>query len=443
VDLNFYPLATSQLTEAICPGDSYFFGNQNLTQSGTYTNTLSSSQGCDSIITLFLTVKVLEKYDHVTSGCTGADLSLIPNTSGVSYLWNNGATTDSIVVNSDGTYIVSVSDIANCVIAEETFIVTFGQLSIPAFAIPGIICPGTDLLLTASGSSGNYQWFDDAGGNNLIGTGSTLLLPNIQSDDTVYVSAFQPGIDNCVSFLVPVPFALEDEAVLISADTLICAGNSVELPWGESVIPEMNTSYSHTWQNVVTGCDSLELTVDVGLIFLPPLSIPSSFTIQLGDSVLLVPQIDFIIDSIRWSPAEGLSCTDCLQAWAYPTESTDYEISAWSVDGCLTTAIVRIEVRRDVKFYIPNVFTPDGDGVNDVFTVYGNKEILLVRRLSVFDRWGDALWQGVDFPADGSIGWDGMFRGREMMSGVYAWVCEIEKKDGSRQILKGDVTLVR
>ena len=443
VGLQFFPSANTQLAQAICDGDSYTFGNQTLTQSGTYVNMLSTSHGCDSIVTLFLTVKSKVLLDHVVAGCQGSTVWLNPETPGVSFLWDNALTTDSILVTADGTYTVSVSDIDNCVIAEESFTVTLGQLAPPLFALPAFLCPGSDIQLTATGSSGSYQWFDDALGQHLIGTGSPLVLPHVTQNVTLYVMAYDPTIANCESNLVPVPIVLEPEPTHAVQDEIICAGTSLLLPWGESVTPSADDSYIHAWQNAVTGCDSFDLTVNVALIHLPDVNLPSSFTLQYGDSVLLVPQIDFLVDSVRWSPADGLSCTDCTQPWASPEESTDYQLTAWSIDGCVTTAVISIEVRHDVNIYIPNVFTPNGDGTNDIFTAYGNREVKLVRRLLIYDRWGDAVWQGENFQADGSFGWDGLFRGQPMQPGVMAWVCEIEFADGTTRQFAGDVTLIR
>jgi len=443
VSLQFYPAGNTQLTETICAGESYTFGNQNLTQSGTYENMLFTMNGCDSIVTLFLTVKSKAQVDHVVSGCEGASVSLHPATTGASYLWDNVSTTDSILVAAEGTYTVNVSDIDGCIIAEESFTVTFGQLAAPLVALPAFLCPGNDVLLTATGSSGSYQWFGDALGQNLLGTGSTFVLPDVTQDVTLYVMAFDPAVANCESNLVPVVIELEPEPLHAVVDEVICAGNSLLLPWGETVTPSTDDTYMYAWQNSISGCDSFDLTVNVALIHLSDVDLPSSFTLQYGDSVLLVPQFEFVVDSIHWSPAEGLSCIDCMQPWASPEQSTDYELTAWSIDGCVTKAVISIEVRRDVHIYIPNVFSPNGDGNNDIFTAYGNREVKLVRRLLIYDRWGDAVWQGVDFLADGSYGWDGLFRGQPMQPGVMAWICEVELVDGSTQKLAGDVTLIR
>jgi gliding motility-associated-like protein len=173
------------------------------------------------------------------------------------------------------------------------------------------------------------------------------------------------------------------------------------------------------------------------------LSLPSSFTLQFGDSVLLEPVIGFAFDSLIWSPSSGLSCSRCQQPWAQPDESTDYAISVWSIEGCLVIATVQIEVDRNPKIFIPNVFSPNGDDINDVFAIIANREVTLIRNLVLYDRWGGVLWEGTNFVADGTFGWDGTSGGELMLPGVYVWSAEIEFRDGSTDVRAGDVTLVR
>jgi gliding motility-associated-like protein len=444
VNLSFYSAATSQFSETICVGEVYSFGNQNLTQSGSYTDTLSSARGCDSIVTLALTVTPRQTLSHDVSGCIGASLPITPSISGNTYAWSNGSNSDTLNVSAPGTFSVSVSDNNGCIISEETFSVSFGILSSPGVTAPDPVCNGEDVLLTATGSSGIYQWFDAAVGGTLLGTGATLLITNVQNNTIIYVEAMQVGNDTCLSLREPVPVQLSVEPIQnIADDTVICAGNSVVLPWGEIVMPEIDASFTHSWQYTISGCDSLIFTVDVDIVEVTPLSLPSELELQFGDSVLLVPQIDFTPDSIAWAPANGLSCTDCLQPWAKPSESTDYVLTIWSPEGCIVTAMIHIEINRDIKFYVPNVFTPDDNGVNDKFTVFGNREVRLVRSLFIYDRWGNGVWQDFDFVPGGSSGWDGFCRGKPMGSGVYVWVAELEFFDGSKEVVSGHVTLVR
>ena len=115
----------------------------------------------------------------------------------------------------------------------------------------------------------------------------------------------------------------------------------------------------------------------------------------------------------------------------------------WTREGCIVTATVHIQVNNDVRIYFPNVFSPNGDDINDKFTVSGRRDLIMVRSLVIYDRWGGALWEGKDFIADGTNGWDGYSRGEAAPSGVYVWKCEIELIDGHREIFSGDVTLLR
>jgi gliding motility-associated-like protein len=93
------------------------------------------------------------------------------------------------------------------------------------------------------------------------------------------------------------------------------------------------------------------------------------------------------------------------------------------------------------RYYIPNVFSPNDDGVNDYFSIFGSD--ILGLQLSIYDRWGSLLFQSSDIEAR----WDGYYRGKAMLPGVYVWVAQIEgyRADGTffTATEKGSVTLVR
>jgi len=176
---------------------------------------------------------------------------------------------------------------------------------------------------------------------------------------------------------------------------------------------------------------------------LQAIELPSDVTIELGDSVRLEPVFSFIVDSLYWSPPDWLTCTDCPNPWSIPSTTIEYLLSVWSKEGCLVTAPTRIVVNRDITLYVPNVFSPNGDGINDLFSIYSKKNVGIVNQFAIYDRWGELMWEARDFVADGTTGWDGTFRGEHMQPGVFAWICEVEDLDGGVKRLKGDVTLVK
>ncbi len=167
--------------------------------------------------------------------------------------------------------------------------------------------------------------------------------------------------------------------------------------------------------------------------------------IHLGDSLRLEPQLNFTPDSLQWlPPVAGLSCTACLSPWAKPGETAEYRLRAWSAEGCLVEAAVRVRVDRKLRAYVPTAFSPDGDGRNDFFEVFTGPEVALVKRLEVFDRWGTQVFEAQNFQANTAAGqWDGRLRGSALNPGVFTWLCVLELADGAEQVLSGDVTLVR
>ncbi len=97
--------------------------------------------------------------------------------------------------------------------------------------------------------------------------------------------------------------------------------------------------------------------------------------------------------SWSWTPAEGLSCDDCERPWAGPYRSGQYRLVVTDLSGCTAQASVNIQVDRRRDVYAPNVFSPNGDGLNDRFTIYG-RGITEIKLLQVFDRWGNQLFLG-------------------------------------------------
>jgi gliding motility-associated-like protein len=91
------------------------------------------------------------------------------------------------------------------------------------------------------------------------------------------------------------------------------------------------------------------------------------------------------------------------------------------------------------------VFSPNNDGLNDIFFISGNeKQITKIKRFMVFNRWGEALYEAIDFlPNDPSKGWDGCFKNETMNPGVFVYFAEVEYIDGWVETFKGDVTLIR
>ena len=151
------------------------------------------------------------------------------------------------------------------------------------------------------------------------------------------------------------------------------------------------------------------------------------------------------IASIQWTPAEGLSCSDCLNPEVLVQNSTVYQLEVINNNGCLDRSVVSVFVDRTPRIFIPNSFSPDGDGENEVFMIYADiKNIEIVKTFKVFDRWGELVHEYYNFmPNDPVHGWNGTLKYKQLNPGVFVYHAEIEMSDGRIESFKGDVLLNR
>ncbi len=176
--------------------------------------------------------------------------------------------------------------------------------------------------------------------------------------------------------------------------------------------------------------------------------IDSIDVLHFGDSLLLEAKTNLRpnqIATIQWTPVEGLSCDTCLVTWARPFESNWYSILLVDLNGCSAEETVFLRVDKRPAIYVPNAFSPNGDGNNDRFYIFAKPGVVReIREFLVFDRWGEAVYRYEHFqPNDPATGWDGTHRGQPMNPQVLVWYAIVELEDGRVVTLKGDVTLVR
>jgi len=195
-------------------------------------------------------------------------------------------------------------------------------------------------------------------------------------------------------------------------------------------------------------CTQTEALV-VNAAFHPNVELGDNISIELGDETVLQAIVNVPLDSILsvvWTPPFDTSeCPSCLTQVVAPFISTTYSVQIQTLNGCTDEDRVTVLVDRRRQVYIPNVFSPNLDGANDIFTVYAKPgTVRTIRSLQLFDRWGDALFILEDFqPNSPTQGWDGTYRGSPMNPAVFVWVVEIEFLDGQVELYKGDVTIVR
>ena len=168
--------------------------------------------------------------------------------------------------------------------------------------------------------------------------------------------------------------------------------------------------------------------------------------LQAGDSIQLAAAANALPQQIEWTPGEGLSCTDCLSPIARPLRTTAYTLTIANAEGCTATGDIRIEVYEPLGYYLPNAFSPNEDGENDLLMLYADPgKIDLIHTFQIYDRWGNLLFERRNVaPGEESGGWDGRVRnGALAPAGAYIFVLELQRTGGEIQTESGVVYLVR
>jgi gliding motility-associated-like protein len=289
--------------------------------------------------------------------------------------------------NTPGTYNEKLQSItADGCVGDTTKQVVVNP--IPIVQVNSVtVCTGSDTTLSVQNpaAGATYTWYASATGGASIGTGPTLKITNVtvgadyyvQQTSTTGCSSERTKVSVVVQSAIPVP--------VVSVDSV--ASNLVRFKW-----------------NAVPGATGYQVSLDGGATWITPSSGPTGLTHTVA----------------------GLQ----------PLQTVSIIVKALS--GCVATMSppVQQQVLPDGVF-IPNSFTPNGDGLNDMFRVYGYKIATL--KLVVFNQWGEKLFES----SDQSRGWDGTYKGKVQPSGVYMYVCRMVLTDGPVMDRKGAINLIR
>jgi hypothetical protein len=194
------------------------------------------------------------------------------------------------------------------------------------------------------------------------------------------------------------------------------------------------------------GCEPSFVFYEVDIAPEMRLALAAQAEIHLGEELTLEPLILNNSDSlaIEWFDPLGnsLSCLDCPEPVAIPLQDVQYILRV-NNEVCRDTAVIDVLVDKTRRIYIPNVFSPNGDGVNDYFYVQ-SPDPGRIRSFTVYDRWGSVLTDIDDSVLNDLLsGWDGRSKGELLNSGVYLYFMQIEFLDGEVEEFVGTVTILR
>lgn len=192
-----------------------------------------------------------------------------------------------------------------------------------------------------------------------------------------------------------------------------------------------------------SGCTG-KATKNIRINPLPVITMPSAVTMQVTYPVPIPATYSPNVVSYNWQPATGLNCTDCATPIAQPKFNTTYTVSVVDSNGCKNSDTVQvIVVCKNANVFVPNTFSPNGDGVNDVFYVRG-RGLERVKTLRIFNRWGEIVFEQNNFPVnDASYGWDGKVKGNRPQQGVYIYQLEVFCDNSQIIHIQGNIALIQ
>ena len=400
--------------------------------------------------------------------CKG-ETSTLTGKGSTSYTWSNGSSGSSILVTplSTQTFTVTGKDAASGCTSKASVSVQVNSVpDSPVVTGPDSICSGNIATLIATVPGGVYAWYDTASGGTPLFTGDYFLTPVLNKSITYYVEA--ESKDKCISVSrTPVKITVNELPVspVIAGPDSICARTSATLkatapggmykwydtptggfpiytgnPFHSDILTETKTYYVEAISEAnCTSNTRTPVTVTVSIVEALFSATPSSGTAPL--------QVNFINTSkgavsYYWDLTDNFESTSQHVSHIFSPDGQGgiYEVMliATNTFGCKDTMTMRIAVNPFSKLIIPNVFTPNGDGVNDVFTLESTGVTSLNAQL--FDRWGLKLFEWNTVHG----GWDGRTTAGGMASeGTYYYIIVATGADGQEYKLNGHLTLLR
>jgi gliding motility-associated-like protein len=179
-----------------------------------------------------------------------------------------------------------------------------------------------------------------------------------------------------------------------------------------------------------------------------PARLPNFVPQEIAGSVQVIPDYFVPPDQIvayRWYPAELFDCPTCPTPTVSAPSSQTISLAIDNLYGCTDSLVTFVAVDSRIPVYVPNIFTPNGDGTNDYVAIYANPlQVERVLSFQVLSRWGELMWEDYDFPPnDGRRGWDGMLNGQVGSISAYIWTAEVQLTTGELQRESGTVILMR
>jgi gliding motility-associated-like protein len=381
--------------------------------------------------------------------CAGASYTLTASPAGAaSYNWSwvtGTSVLNPLIVTSAVTtvYTVTVTAAGGC------FATASGTVNVIPSTTVGVnnatICSGQKASLTATGAA-FYSWSPNIGSTAAVTTPTLTLSTNY----TVTGNAATCPTKAVASVKVNASptTGVNSSTICLGESTTLTASGANTYTWlpttglnptTGSIVkanPTTNITYSVTG-TAANGCTKNALSLVV--VNTTPIVNPGTdVTIDYPSSTQLLANGG---GTYSWTPALGLSCTNCSNPIASPTVTTTYCVKVTDANNCVDSGCVTItvEIPCIVKnLEVPTAFSPNGDGISDVWTLNGWEKCISNFTVTIYDRWGEKVFES----NDPTQSWNGIYRGKPLEPAVFVYFISATLPNKEKITKKGNITLV-
>ena len=320
-----------------------------------------------------------------------------------------------------------------------------------------ILCLGQAVNLTTSGAS-TYDWFPSTGLSC-----SSCANPVAKPDSNTQYRVRGTSVNGCigwdtVSLAVRLPFKMQ-----VSKGDTLCVGKSAQISasgasnyvWAPaaglsnpSIANPIATPASTTNYMVVgkddKGCFRDSAFVPIRVFPYPTVDAGADKTINVGQTTDLDPVLSTDVINTQWTPTSGIFRNRLPGITVKPPQTTEYTVEVSNAGGCRARDKVTVYVLcNNANVFIPNTFSPNGNGANDVFYPRGTG-VFSIKTFRIFNRWGEVVFEKANFNAnDASSGWDGTFKGAKLNPDVFVYTIDIICENNTILSYKGNIALIR
>jgi len=434
----------------------------------------NTSNGCTDIdsVTVNVSPKPIVAFNPGGAQCLAGNSFTFTNTSSISagsltYSWNFGDgiySSQTSPVHSfakAGIYNVKLITTSNTGCKDSIIhpAVTVNSNPIVKTNNDSSICRGSTLQLQTTGAQ-TYTW-TTAQSLSCVNCSNPVAAPITST--TYYVKGIDnlgcPGYDTLnITVHQPIQTNVAPGRTICQAESvnLLATGTASSYIWSpaqglnNTTITNPVATPASTTQYRVVGYDGHNCFTDTGYVTIIVNPKPA---IDLGPNLILSTGTVYPLTSVLqngpivswlWTPSINLNCSTCPLPSATVINNITYYVAIKNSFGCTATDSISIRAFCEgSQVFIPNAFTPDGDGLNDILMVRA-KGIDLVKSFRIFTRWGELIFEKTNFsPNDPAFGWDGKIRGVTGPAEVYVYTAEVICSNKQNYLIKGNTSILK